>query len=173
MGPRAPARTLGVPPTPKKHGQMARTHSSSRKEARSFSLVHFGQGTGRQKRCPRANLPKRRRTAARQPNSPKGTKNGAVPGPKTGGPNPVRKSLCKAQTKITGPENRPELPQMPGQGFGTCLAMLWHMLGKALAHASHMFGNGKLWQMLGNGTPASGASPRLAWGRRNFKAYIN
>ena len=41
---------------------------------------------------------------------------------------------------------------MSGKGLGTCL----------------MSGNGKLWEMLGNGTSSSGASPRLARGRRIY-----
>ena len=44
-----------------------------------------------------------------------------------------------------------------------CLAMV---ASQGLAHALKMLGKGKLWQMLGNGTSSSGASPRLAPGRR-------
>ena len=58
-----------------------------------------------------------------------------------------RRCVKRSASEATAPKHaRPALAQRLGQGFGTCL----------------MSGNGKLWQMLGNGASFSGADPRLA-----------
>ena len=69
------------------------------------------------------------------------TENGAVSGPRTAGPNPVRKSLGRAlakprTTSLGGTRSEAKLAQMLGHGFGTCLARLWPLLRKRLAMAS-------------------------------------